>query len=196
MNKKRKSTILIASAIAVSVIGISGFVFAKYISNITGTGSLRIANWSFLVNGQNKEIGTLDLGEESYDAKTISNGLIAPGTSGSFDININANGTETGVDYYTEFKDIVNKPENLYFIVDGVQCKTIEETESALSGHFDADETDKTIVKTVEWAWDYETDWNDKTTDENDEKDTDDSAKADDFSFNVLVKGVQTQPEK
>ncbi len=196
MNKKRKSTILIASAIAVSVIGISGFVFAKYISNITGTGSLRIANWSFLVNGQNKELGTLDLGEESYDAKTISNGLIAPGTSGSFDININANGTETGVDYYTEFKDIVNKPENLYFIVDGVQCKTIEETESALSGHFDADETDKTIVKTVEWAWDYETDWNDKTTDENDEQDTDDSAKADDFSFNVLVKGVQTQPEK
>ena len=91
---------------------------------------------------------------------------------GSFDVNINAQGTETGVDYTVKLDEINNKPENLYFMVGDTECRTIAQLETALAGHFDADDTEKSVTKTVRWIWDYETKNNGKTDEENNLQDT------------------------
>ena len=193
-NTKNKKKAIIISAILLLIILVSGLVYAKYISMVKGTGSLQIAKWSFLVNNEREDFGELDLGEQKYNVKTISDGLIAPGTKGSFEVNINAEGTETGIDYTVKIDNIMNKPENLYFKVGNVECNTINELETALSGHFDADDTEKNITKTVEWIWDYNTVNNGKTEEENDRQDTIDGENANNFTFNILVTGTQVQP--
>lgn len=193
-NTKNKKKIIIASAIILLIVIISGFAYAKYVSMVKGTGSLQVAKWSFLVNDEKEEFGVLDLGKQEYNDKTISDGIIAPGTKGSFDVRINAKGTETGVDYTVKIDSIKNKPENLYFKVGNVECNTITELETALAGHFDADDAEKNTTKTVEWIWDYNTVNNGKTEEENDIQDTIDGEKANEFTFNIVVTGIQVRP--
>ena len=186
IKKKLKNKALIISSVLIIIASaIGGLVYAKYLNKVSGNGKIEVAKWSFLANGDDKDFGTFILGRESY---------IAPGTSGSFDININANGTETGVDYKVEFPETHNKPTNLYFKVGDKVCKSFFELGNELSGTFDANTVDKSITKTVQWYWDYETSDNGKTVAENDEIDTIEGKNAYDFSFIVEVTGTQVRP--
>lgn len=195
IKKKLKNKALIISSVLIIIASaIGGLVYAKYLSKISGNGKIEVAKWSFQANGDDKDFGTFILGRETYNATKIADGKIAPGTSGSFDININANGTETGVDYKVEFPETHNKPTNLYFKVGDKVCKSFFELGKALSGTFDANTVDKSITKIVQWYWDYETSDNGKTVAENDEIDTREGKNAYDFSFIVEVTGTQVRP--
>lgn len=195
MNKKqlKNKALIISSALIITASTIGGIAYAKYITKITGKGILSVAKWAFNVELNKDSEDNIDLGSQTYDAKKIANGKIAPGTSGSFDVNINAKGTETGVDYTANFSDIVSKPQNLYFMVGNTKCNTFDELQAALSGHFDADDTDKEITKNIQWKWDYETTGNGKTKEQNDLQDTTDGESANDFSFKLDIIGTQSQ---
>lgn len=196
MKKKitNKKALVLVSALIITVSAIGG-VYAKYVAKISGTGSLSVAKWVFNAELKKDKDGNLDLGSKSYNAETLTTGKIAPGTSGSFDIKIDANGTETGVDYTVKFSEIKNKPTNLYFVVGDTKCTTFDELSNALSGHFDANTQNKEITKNVEWKWDYETTENGKNAEENDAVDSQDGENAKDFSFKADVVGIQTQPK-
>lgn len=194
MTNKKKILIILAiiSAIIVSFIG--GQSFAKYISEVKGHGVAEVASWSFKVNGQEEQTQTIQL-TSTYDNKTLVNNKIAPGTKGSFNIIIDANGSDVGIDYTVKIANEQNKPNNLKFIYEDVEYNTITELEKVLSGTINADDKNKERTLTIDWIWKYETGSNATQIAENDAIDTNDGKTIIDYTFDVIVSGVQVMPQ-
>lgn len=194
MTNKKKILIILAiiSAIVVSFIG--GQSFAKYISEVKGHGVAEVASWSFKVNGQEEQTQTIQL-TSTYDSKTLVNNKIAPGTKGSFNIIIDANGSDVGIDYTVKIANEQNKPNNLKFIYEDVEYNTITELEKVLSGTINADDKNKERTLTIDWMWKYETGSNATQIAENDAIDTNDGKTITDYTFDVIVSGVQVMPQ-
>ena len=194
MTNKKKILIILAiiSAIIVSFIG--GQSFAKYISEVKGHGVAEVASWSFKVNGQEEQTQTIQL-TSTYDNKTLVNNKIAPGTKGSFNIIIDAKGSDVGIDYTVKIANEQNKPNNLKFIYEDVEYNTITELEKVLSGTINADDKNKERTLTINWIWQYETGNNATQIAENDAIDTNDGRTITDYTFDVIVSGVQVMPQ-
>lgn len=92
MKKMSLLTALIA-AVAVTAYSVSG-TYAKYTSTFTGESSARVAAWAFQINDADPTADNkfeFDLFESVDDAnvtKGINENIIAPGTTGSFDIKL------------------------------------------------------------------------------------------------------------
>ena len=200
-NKNRLFILIVLAILLFSIV--VGFVYSKYLPEIEGTGKLSVAKWFFSINNidilSGNQLGEINLGKSKYSASTISDKKIAPGTSGSFDIVINATGTEVAIDYSINVANVENKPKNLYFVVDGTKFSTLEEMCETLKGRINANDTNKVITKTINWSWDYETevsvDGTRKGIKTNDKQDTLDGNSANDFTFTLNVKGVQVEPK-
>lgn len=191
-----KNSKKIIVGVALAVIGASAFLGvtnSKYTNTITGKGETQIAKWDFVVNESTEEFATIKLAD-TYDQSTLINGKIAPGTSGSFDLVIDASESEVGVQYVVDFENETNKPDNLKFTYKDKTFDEIEDYEDVFTGVIDADDTNKTRVLTVEWQWPYETENQDKTVAENDKIDTNNGLNALDYSFDVIVTGTQVIP--
>lgn len=179
-----------------AVIGAStflGITHSKYINKITGNGETEIAKWNFIVNEATEEMATIKLAD-TYDKDTLINGRIAPGTSGSFDLVIDASNAEVGVKYEVDFENETNKPSNLKFKYKDKIFDEIEEYEDVFTGTIDADDNNKTRTLTVDWVWAYETEGNGNTLAENDKTDTSEGLNALDYSFDITVTGTQVIP--
>ena len=164
--------------------------FSKYISEIKGNGSADIARWNFKVNDGKEEIQTIEL-KSKYNNDIISENKIAPGTEGSFDIRIDASQSDVGIDYDVKFVDETLKPTNLKFIYEGQQYDNISALSDILSGKFDANIEEKQKVFTINWIWPYETGTTDEEKNRNNKIDTDEAQKIANYSFKVIVSGVQ-----
>ena len=134
---------------------------------------------------------------------------IAPGTSGSFRIIINANGSEVDIDYDVLLKEEENnKPKNLYFTCEDLVNAKDENNElikyyslsdmlkvdsqtnrSNLSGTITRENNLNAKVITVNWEWPYET-----ITDNviQDEQDTNDSG-IQNYNFKLSIVGKQSE---
>lgn len=194
MNKLAKNILLGVAVIGFAATTILGITYSKYTNVVSGDGETQVAKWSFKVNEQTEEFATIKLAD-TYDASTLTKGKIAPGTSGSFDINIDATGAEVGVKYVVNFEDETNKPINLIFKSGNKSASTIEELEEVLTGTINADDTNKTRTLTVEWEWPYETKTGNGVA-QNDEIDTAEGLNALEYTFNVKVTGTQVIPSK
>lgn len=186
--------VLIGAALA--VIGASAFLgitHSKYTNKITGNGETEIAKWNFVVNEATEEMATIKLAD-TYDQDTLINGRIAPGTSGTFDLVIDASGAEVGVKYEVDFENETNKPSNLKFKYKDRVFDEIEDYEDVFTGIIDANDTNKTRTLTVDWVWDYETENNGNTLAENDKTDTLEGLDALDYTFDIIVTGTQVIP--
>ena len=192
MRKKIVITIGVLSCIMIAFAG--GRSFSKYVSEIQGNGIAQIATWNFKVNNGKEEIQTIELKSKENNTTLVDN-KIAPGTEGSFDIRVDGTGSDVGIDYHIDFENETTKPSNLKFIYDNKEYNTISELEDILSGRFDANVSNKEKVYTIKWKWPYETG---KTNEEkaiNNKKDTDESQKISNYSFNVIVSGTQVEPQ-
>ena len=58
-------------------------------SKVTGNGTAEIASWKFKVNENEEKMQTISL-SSTINNFTLANGKIAPGTSGSFQIKLDA----------------------------------------------------------------------------------------------------------
>ena len=149
------SILLVCVLLSTSVI--SG-TFAKYTSSATTNDSAKVAKWSVLVNdedvaGTTEKSITIDLfntvldtktGEKETDIEANDGTLIAPGTKGSFVIEL-TNSSEVNATY------------DLVFTVENEDEIPIEFT-----GLADADDAaigmGETKSVTVEWVWAFEGD--------------------------------------
>lgn len=178
------------------VIGTSAFLGitnSKYTNKITGSGETEIAKWNFVVNDSTEQMQTIKLAD-TYDQESLINGRIAPGTSGTFDLVLDASGAEVGVKYKVDFDNETNKPSNLKFKYNDKVFDEIEDYEDVFTGIIDADDTNKTRTLTVDWIWNYETQDNGNTLEENDKTDTLEGLDALDYSFDITVTGTQVIP--
>lgn len=194
MSKKKKAVIALCILVVMLVAFIGGQVYAKYISQVRGNGIAEIATWSFKVNGEKEQVQEIRLAS-TCNNQTLVNNKIAPGTSGSFNIKIDATGSDVGINYNITFAQEENKPQNLKFVYGGIEYSSIKELEGKLSGMIEANERDKTRTINVRWQWDYETGRDPNQINENDIVDTKDATNVANYTFQVIVTGTQIQPQ-
>lgn len=220
MSKRKKLLIAVVSLMLVLLVAmVLGYTYAKYIGHKDVSGYATIANWSFdgaISNTEDETTTSISLAD-NVTAGKVKAGKIAPGTSGSFKIIIDATGSEVGVDYDVKLEsEATEKPRNLYFTCNDlvnatengelkkyyslqemlaqVQVETENGTETKynLSGSIDKDQTGTLREITINWEWPYESTRGGYTLDQLDGFDTSDSAK-DDYSFTLKILGRQAE---
>ena len=194
MSKKKKVIIVSSILIIMLLAFIGGQVYAKYISQVRGNGIAEIATWSFKVNGQKEQVQEIKL-VSTYNSETLVNNKIAPGTSGSFNIIVDATGSEVGIKYNIKFAEESNKPQNLKFVYGGKEYDSIKQLGDELSGTIAANEEDKTRTINVQWKWNYETGSSADQIYANDIIDTNDAISIANYTFQVIVTGTQVEPQ-
>ena len=192
---KRKKVIIVSSILIIMLLAfIGGQAYAKYISQVRGNGIAEIATWSFKVNGQKEQVQEIKL-VSTYNSETLVDNKIAPGTSGSFNIIVDATGSEVGIKYNIKFAEESNKPQNLKFVYGGKEYDSIKQLGDELSGTIAANEEDKTRTINVQWKWNYETGSSAEQINANDIIDTNDAISIANYTFQVIVTGTQVEPQ-
>ena len=193
--KKSKKIVLVIIAIILLILSfLGGHAFAKYMSRVTGQGTADIASWNFKVNEKEDKLQTISLKSTINDENLINN-KIAPGTEGSFQIKLDATGSEVGIDYIIKFENESQKPTNLKFVYNGNTYNSLTELQEVLKGKINADEQNKITTLTIGWNWKYETGNSAQQIAENDLIDTQDAKKIDNYTFDVNVSGIQVMPQ-
>ena len=194
MKKNKKVLIIALVLLAITLSFIGGRTFSKYIAEVNGSGTADIANWVFKVNGQEDSVQNVNL-LSTYNNETLVNNKVAPGTSGSFNIVIDATGSEVGVDYNVTFLNESEKPQNLVFMYDDTKYSTIQDLQQDLSGTINANDENKTRTITIDWEWRYETGNNENEIAQNDEIDTQNAKQIENYNFDIRVTGTQVTPQ-
>lgn len=195
LSKKKKALVVIAILSSLLLAFIGGQSYSKYVSEITGTGTLDVATWSFKVNGTTEERQTIPLSLTSYNPATLANGKIAPGTEGKFNIVLDGTESEVGIWYTVSIENASSTPRNLYFKYGG-QDYPVSELGTILSGPMNVnDKRASTFTLPIEWYWRYETDRG-NGIDECDVMDTEDAKNIQQCTFDIVVRAEQLQPEE
>ena len=193
MTNKKKILVIVAvlSAIIVSFMG--GQSFSKYVSQVKGQAQMEVARWSFLVNGEEESIQNMQLGS-TCDDETLLDNKIAPGTQGNFNIEIDATGSEVGIQYHVTFEEKTKKPRNLIFIYNKSTYANLQDLEVALEGVIDANDETKKISIPIQWKWEYETGNDEGLRETEDREDTEDGKMLQNYNFDIIVTGTQLPP--
>ena len=194
MTKKKKVLAILAVLAVILLAFIGGQAYAKYVSEVRGEGIAEVATWSFKVNGQNEQVESINLAS-TCNNETLVDNKIAPGTSGSFNIIVDATGSEVGINYNITFTEEENKPQNLKFEYNDTEYNSIKDLEADLSGTINANDEEKTRTLNVKWKWDYETGSNPEEVSSNDLVDTEDAKRIQNYTFDVVVTGTQVEPQ-
>lgn len=188
--KTKKLMILLCVLLLLIGVGTGGYTYAKYRTAEKGGGQADIAKWSFKVGTEDEQIQNIKL-VNTVDKDTLVNGKIAPGTSGEFFINLDATGSEVGVDYEVKFTNEQNKPSNIIFTYSGQQYHSLSEI-TAIKGKIGLDDTTKTRRIQIVWTWEYETGTGEEMN-ENDILDTQEGIADLNYTFDVSVIGTQSR---
>ena len=190
--KRRNSGLfaLIALLLIITIVasGIGIYAWAKYTSLQSGNATAQVAKWNFnlsLKSGATSVTGnnSLNLADTlDQEATHVLDGKIAPGTSGTFDIEIDTRGTEVAM-FYDVTIGMSNCPRNITFSKKGPgesgftvisAAKTGDESERARTVNFSkyltlndvttANTNETKFVETIKWDWPYELTGNDPAT--------------------------------
>ena len=194
MTKKKKVLITLALLAIILLAFIGGQAYAKYVSEVRGEGVAQVATWNFKVNGQSEQVEEINLAS-TCNNETLVNNKIAPGTSGSFDIKVDATGSEVGINYNIAFTEEENKPQNLKFKYNNTEYNSIKDLEKDLSGTINANDENKVRTLNVGWKWDYETGSNPDEISKNDLVDTQNAQEIQNYTFDVIITGTQVEPQ-
>lgn len=182
---------------------------AKYATTLNGSAEATAAAWSFKLTDKDGKVlnasQTINLGatgvRNAYTSETINEGVIAPGTAGSFTIVLDASGSDVGVDYEvaiedaskTELDSSVNTlPKDMVFSTKKIGVGNPGGALAALGIKgiikYAGDENDMKETVIVYWEWPLE----DTTNAEKNKEDTDLSGK--NFKLNITATGTQVAP--
>lgn len=149
MNEKKTfKFIIIGLALALFIIGTA--TYALYQSNPRGKAIGTIANWNFKANNS---VSTFKI-NMATNAKNTVEGMLAPGSYGSFDIRLDASGTDCDVNYIVDFENVVGKPENLKFFLDENNTEELKIEEENLKGVIKYGSNMVKVI-TIYWNWEY-----------------------------------------
>lgn len=200
MKKKVYAARLGVTALALTLVTtcLMGSTLARYVTEVTGSANATVAKWSFKANNSTAAtFADIDLGRTAYDSSTITAGVIAPGTSGSFDIVIDGTGSEVGIDYEIKLEAATDTtfPDDMMFSTEAItEAKPgkgfSEFIKTAIKGSVDQSDGAEAMKKTVTiyWAW---------PLDGGADKDAKDTAMNDkDLSIDITVTGKQAAPKQ
>ena len=200
MSKKKTILRIIIVALLVCLMFIAGYTYSKYMSSVSGRVSANIAKWSFSASGENgvslNDISLIN----TADNMATANNTIAPGTSGSFGIVIDATGSEVGVDYSVTVSNENSGQSHLQFYLDdGSQNPTKYNSLTALAnaelkGTIAANDANKVITLPVAWEWPYEGTGTDLEKKMYDVGDLNIAETISSYSFGLTITGKQVAP--
>ena len=178
-----------------------GSTYAKYTASISKSGSIAVAKWNFDVDN-NSETFNINL-KDSYDESTLISTrlvdgkeykLIAPGTEGSFDINL-INTSEVGADFTISLDNLENFPTNIKFYKDAnYQTELIPGTNfGKITGTLAANDRNG-VTATIYWKWLFETGTITNGEYSGDEIDNTFGRSGDILTIPVTIKGTQVIP--
>jgi len=165
----------------------------KFIDYIRANGQAKIATWSFNVN--KLDIQRISLNEDK-EGDNSNNNSIEPGSEGEFNIKIDAENCNVNVEYLVKFENETKKPTNLKFMYNENIFSTLKELEPFLNGKILKNDEIKEKQFNIKWNWAYETGQSKEEIDENDRLDTEDAKNIKEYSFDVIVEGIQLEPQK
>lgn len=192
-----KVTIIMLIVTMIALIALSG-TYAKYTTTTSGTGSVVVAKWAFDASiageqGTNLTVNLYDTMTTTPDTTKLSADRVAPGTKGSFAIEMSSN-SEVGTNYTIAITPQSGTlPGNIVF-----KCTGLDGNENVLNltpaegetqtpsyevtGTIDAGTTQAGTVK-ISWEWPY---------DSNDDiQDTQDGIEAPTCLFDIAITGTQ-----
>ena len=192
---RNKPIIILIALLLITAIAFSMYAYAKYKTTLKGNGTAQVAKWSFKVNGQTQTIPDIDLATTMKKVNNVAENKIAPGTEGSFDLNLDATGSEVAIDYNIKLA-ITEKPSNLRFYTDSSYTKEIASTDGVMnvSGVMSLEEVKTIQTKTIYWKWAYQTGTAANDIVANDKIDTADSKKS--VTMTITVTGTQRNPSE
>lgn len=191
--EKRKKHLSIIIVVVISILSFFiGQVFNKYNTSIKGEGVASIATWNFKVNDTKEQIQTINL-TSTINNETILDHKIAPGTSGSFDIIIDATATQVGIKYSINCIEETNKPHNLKFVYEEKEYNSLRELQEKLSGTIYANDENKVRILNIQWQWNYETGSTEEEINTNDLLDAQDAQNIQNYKFTICVSGEQIE---
>ena len=180
---------VLAVALTLVTACLLGGTMAKYVTEVTGTGSATVAKWSFKANGETETFTGIDLASTAYtNINNTDKKRIAPGTEGNFDIVLDASGSDVAVDYTIAFSNLQNKPTNLKFYSDKEKKTEISNLATGLAGTIELKDVATAVTKTVYW------DWAIGSSDADNSADTANGAAAKSMTFDITVTGTQKTP--
>lgn len=191
--KNKKIIKILCAVLLLMSLGMTGYTYAKYVTQEKGNGSADIATWSFRIEkdeNEDEDVKTIRLADTS-NKETLLNGKIAPGTSGQFYLKINAVGSEVAVDYKVTFGNEKNKPDNIIFKYDGKTYSSLSEID-AIQGTMGLTDYKSQLIK-VEWEWPYETGSAVNGIASGDKVDTQNGQDNLDYTFDVIATGTQSK---
>ena len=195
MKKKTKIVLLIIAIMVILVSFIGGQAYAKYMSRVTGNGVAEIACWNFKVNENEEKMQTISL-DSTINNITLANGKVAPGTSGEFQIKIDATGSDVEILYTVNFANETKKPTNLKFIYRDKRYNSLLELRNEILGTIYAIGDDRQKIITIGWDWPYETGITDEEKEKNNIIDTKEAKEISNYTFDIIVDGKQCNPQK
>ena len=138
-------------------------------------------NYNLYIEPLEMQMTTINL-MDTVDSKTLVHEKIAPGTKGSFNINVTSN---QNINYKIKFESKNDKPKYLVFYKENSEKKyqNIEDMQNELNGYINAKEEQK--IK-INWEWQYETKEGDILQDI---QDTNDAQNIRSYSFDIYVIG-------
>lgn len=173
-----------------------GGTMARYVTEVSGSATAAVAAWSFKANEKDgTQNFTLDLGDSrtAYKTEDIKDKVIAPGTTGKFDIVIDGTGSEVGIAYSVAIAaaDKTALPDDMVFSTSeitadnaGKKLSEFKIDDATIPYSAAADGMKKTI--TVYWSWAF---------DENDTAASNDNTYADqNWTLDITVTGKQAEP--
>lgn len=197
--KKRKTLSALVLLFVAVLTGVVVFnTVAKYTTTVNNSGSATVAKWNFATDNEETTY-TMNF-TSSADATTLVNGKIAPGTSGSFDIELK-NSSEVGVNVKVAFGPVTGGtiPAGLKFYRtynSGTYSNEITPGTTTYTGTMKAKTTssDETLpTLTVYWVWEYEV-GSGETLATNDAADTTAGKAGSTLSIPVTITGTQVEP--
>lgn len=150
MKKKKNTKIYILNFLIIFVCCIILIAFyleisnAKYTKEESKSDESRIAKWSFKDGDTSSDI---ELIADSTKYPNIESGTIAPGTSGNFDVSLDASGCDTGIEYTISFSNVEGSILPVGLKIDDTNSTGIIPYSSIAS------EMKKNI--TIKWEWTY-----------------------------------------
>jgi len=181
--------------IILASLGAGLYAWARYQTSIEGSATGEVAKWSFKADG-NTTTEEIDFAITRTDNNTsVAEEKLAPGTYGEFNVEIDATGTETMVEYSIVVA-LTNKPTNLNFYYDEAKTKLIsvnKEDKFCVRGFMDLDEVNTVRTEKIYWDWKYETGLTEKGIEVFDEIDTKDAGK--EVEMDITVIGEQTMEQ-
>ena len=175
-NNRLNILIVLLLLIIIMASSVGLYAWSRYTSLDAGMATAKVAKWHFeLTDGEKETSGVVDFPITRTDNnKTVADEKLAPGTSGQFEIGIDATGTETFLEYELEIA-LNGKPTNLKFYegIDNNLKRPLDviDNKMTITGFMSFNQGMKR-TETIYWDWPYETKGKNEETDKNDEIDT------------------------